>query len=126
MPYHRYLLRLSLNILHYTWIKRKMADNHSKEVRSMNMSHIRSKDTKPEIIVRSFFIAMASVLEKMINGIRVNQISYCQNIKQLSISTAVFGICTIVKTLYGLNRTRSIGLTSSLITRTVTKSIMTK
>ena len=31
-----------------------MADNHSKEVRSMNMSHIRSKDTKPEIIVRSF------------------------------------------------------------------------
>ena len=25
-----------------------MADNHSKEVRSMNMSHIRSKDTKPE------------------------------------------------------------------------------
>lgn len=31
-----------------------MADNHTKEVRSMNMSHIRSKDTKPEIIVRSF------------------------------------------------------------------------
>lgn len=31
-----------------------MADNHSKEVRSMNMSHIRSKDTKPEIVVRSF------------------------------------------------------------------------
>lgn len=31
-----------------------MADNHSKEVRSMNMSHIRSKDTKPEVIVRSF------------------------------------------------------------------------
>ncbi len=31
-----------------------MADNHSKEIRSMNMSHIRYKDTKPEIIVRSF------------------------------------------------------------------------
>ncbi len=31
-----------------------MADNHSKEVRSMNMAHIRSKDTKPEIIVRRF------------------------------------------------------------------------
>lgn len=31
-----------------------MADNHTKEVRSMNMSHIRCKDTKPEIIVRSF------------------------------------------------------------------------
>ena len=31
-----------------------MADNHSKEIRSMNMSHIPYKDTKPEIIVRSF------------------------------------------------------------------------
>lgn len=29
-----------------------MADNHSKEVRSMNMSHIRSKNSKPEEIVR--------------------------------------------------------------------------
>ena len=29
-----------------------MADNHSKEVRSMNMSHIKSTDTKPEVIVR--------------------------------------------------------------------------
>lgn len=33
---------------------RIMADNHTKEIRSMNMSHIRSKDTKPEVIVRSF------------------------------------------------------------------------
>ena len=32
----------------------QMADNHSKEIRSMNMSHIRCKDTKPEITVRSF------------------------------------------------------------------------
>lgn len=31
-----------------------MADNHTKEIRSKNMSHIRCKDTKPEIIVRSF------------------------------------------------------------------------
>ena len=31
-----------------------MADNHTKEVRSMNMSHIRSKDTTPETIVRRF------------------------------------------------------------------------
>ncbi len=28
-----------------------MADNHSKEVRSKNMSHIRSANTKPEEIV---------------------------------------------------------------------------
>lgn len=31
-----------------------MADNHTKEVRSKNMSHIRCRDTKPEIKVRSF------------------------------------------------------------------------
>ena len=31
-----------------------MADVHSKEVRSFNMSRIRSKDTKPEMIVRKF------------------------------------------------------------------------
>ena len=29
-----------------------MADNHTKEIRSMNMSHIRSTNTKPEEIVR--------------------------------------------------------------------------
>lgn len=34
-----------------------MADNHSKEVRSMNMSHIRSKDNKPEEIVRKFLFS---------------------------------------------------------------------
>jgi len=31
-----------------------MADVHSKETRSFNMSKIRSKDTKPEILVRKF------------------------------------------------------------------------
>lgn len=31
-----------------------MADVHSKEVRSYNMSRIRSKDTKPEMLVRRF------------------------------------------------------------------------
>lgn len=34
-----------------------MADVHSKEVRSFNMSKIRSKDTKPEIVVRKFLFA---------------------------------------------------------------------
>ena len=34
-----------------------MADVHSKEVRSFNMSRIRSKDTKPEMIVRKFLHA---------------------------------------------------------------------
>ena len=34
-----------------------MADNHSKEVRSMNMSHIRSNNTKPEEKVRKYLFS---------------------------------------------------------------------
>lgn len=34
-----------------------MADNHSKEIRSMNMSHIRSKDSKPEEVVRKYLFS---------------------------------------------------------------------
>jgi len=34
-----------------------MADIHSKKVRSHNMSRIRSKNTKPELIVRKFLFA---------------------------------------------------------------------
>ncbi len=34
-----------------------MADNHSKEVRSYNMSRIRSKNTKPEEVVRKYLFS---------------------------------------------------------------------
>lgn len=34
-----------------------MADNHSKEIRSMNMSHIRSKNSKPEEKVRKYLFS---------------------------------------------------------------------
>jgi len=34
-----------------------MADNHTKEIRSFNMSKIRSKDTKPELIVRKYLFS---------------------------------------------------------------------
>lgn len=34
-----------------------MADNHTPEARSLNMSHIRSKDTKPEEIVRKYLFS---------------------------------------------------------------------
>ena len=34
-----------------------MADTHSKEVRSMNMSHIRSKNSKPEELVRKYLFS---------------------------------------------------------------------
>jgi len=33
-----------------------MTDVHEPEVRSYNMSRIRSKDTKPEVIVRKFLL----------------------------------------------------------------------
>lgn len=39
------------------WGSKCMADNHSKEVRSMNMSHIRSTNTKPEEIVRKYLFS---------------------------------------------------------------------
>ena len=31
-----------------------MADNHTKEERSLNMAHIAGKDTKPEVKVRKY------------------------------------------------------------------------
>lgn len=34
-----------------------MADNHSKEIRSMNMSHIQSKNSKPEEMVRKYLFS---------------------------------------------------------------------
>lgn len=34
-----------------------MADTHSKEIRSMNMSHIRSTNSKPEEIVRKYLFS---------------------------------------------------------------------
>lgn len=34
-----------------------MADNHSKEIRSMNMSHIRSKNSKPDEMVRKYLFS---------------------------------------------------------------------
>lgn len=34
-----------------------MSDNHSKEIRSMNMAHIRSTNSKPEEIVRKYLFS---------------------------------------------------------------------
>ena len=39
------------------WITALIMDNHSKEVRSYNMSRIRSKNTKPEELVRKALFA---------------------------------------------------------------------
>ena len=46
-----------------------MADNHSKEARSMNMARIRSRNSKPEEIVRKYLFS---------NGFR-----YRKNVKKL-------------------------------------------
>ena len=46
-----------------------MADNHTKEIRSMNMSHIRSTNSKPEEIVRKYLFS---------KGLR-----YRKNVRQL-------------------------------------------
>lgn len=48
-----------------------MADVHDKETRSFNMSRIRSKDTKPEILVRKFLFTKGfryKLHDKMLPG----------------------------------------------------------
>ena len=58
-----------------------MADNHSKEVRSMNMSHIKSTDTKPEVIVRKYLFSKGLRYRKVcvfINGCFWHQHSGCR------------------------------------------------
>jgi len=47
-----------------------MADNHSPQVRSYNMSRIRNKNTKPEVIVRKFLFAQG--LRYRINDSRLS------------------------------------------------------
>ncbi len=48
-----------------------MADNHSKEIRSFNMSRIKSKNTAPELIVRKFLFSEGfryRLHDKKLNG----------------------------------------------------------
>jgi len=40
-----------------------MTDVHDRDTRSFNMSQIKSKNTKPELIVRKFFFHMVSDIE---------------------------------------------------------------
>ncbi len=46
-----------------------MADNHSKEIRSMNMSHIRSKNTKPEELVRKYLFSQGFRYRKNVKAL---------------------------------------------------------
>ena len=62
-----------------------MADNHSKAVRSKNMSHIRSKDTKPEITVRKYLFAKGSRYRK-----NVKELPGCPDIVLPKYRTVIF------------------------------------
>lgn len=62
-----------------------MADNHSPEIRSLNMSHIRSQNSKPENMVRKYLFA---------NGFRyrknVRRLPGCPDIVLPKYHTAIF------------------------------------
>jgi DNA mismatch endonuclease (patch repair protein) len=46
-----------------------MADNHTKEVRSWNMSHIKSSNTKPEEKVRKYLFSRGLRYRKNVRGL---------------------------------------------------------
>ena len=62
-----------------------MADNHTKEVRSMNMSHIRSKNTKPEEKVRKYLFSRGLRYRK-----NVRKLPGCPDIVLVKYKAVVF------------------------------------
>jgi DNA mismatch endonuclease (patch repair protein) len=62
-----------------------MADNHTKEVRSMNMSHIRSKNTKPQERVRKYLFSRGLRYRK-----NVRKLPGCPDIVFPKYKTVVF------------------------------------
>jgi len=62
-----------------------MADNHSKEIRSMNMSHIRSKDSKPEETVRKYLFSQGLRYRK-----NVKKLPGCPDIVLPKYHTVIF------------------------------------
>ena len=64
---------------------RRLADNHSKEVRSMNMSHIRSKNTKPEELVRKYLFSKGFRYRK-----NARKLPGCPDIVLPKYKTAIF------------------------------------
>lgn len=63
----------------------KMADNHSKAVRSKNMSHIRSTNTKPEIAVRKYLFSQGFRYRK-----NVKKLPGCPDIVLPKYKTVIF------------------------------------
>lgn len=62
-----------------------MADNHSKDVRSMNMSRIRSTNSKPEEIVRKYLFAQGFRYRK-----NVKKLPGCPDIVLPKYKTVIF------------------------------------
>lgn len=62
-----------------------MADNHSKEVRSLNMSHIRSKNTKPEELVGKYLFSKGFRYRK-----NVRKLPGCPDIVLPKYKTVIF------------------------------------
>lgn len=62
-----------------------MADNHSKEIRSMNMSHIRSTNSKPEEIVRKYLFSQGFRYRK-----NVRRLPGCPDIVLAKYHTVIF------------------------------------
>ena len=62
-----------------------MADNHSKEVRSMNMSHIRSTNSTPEEIVRKYLFSQGLRYRK-----NVKKLPGCPDIVLPKYHTVIF------------------------------------
>ncbi len=54
-------MRFAIQLMMYEWLPTEylwpMADVHSSETRSYNMRRIKSRDTKPEILMRKFLHA---------------------------------------------------------------------
>lgn len=62
-----------------------MADNHSKQVRSMNMSHIRSTNSKPEEKVRKYLFSQGLRYRK-----NVRKLPGCPDLVFAKYKTVVF------------------------------------
>lgn len=62
-----------------------MADNHTKEVRSKNMSHIRSTNSKPEEIVRKYLFSQGFRYRK-----NVRKLPGCPDIVLAKYKTVIF------------------------------------
>ena len=81
--------RQLLTTLRGYWIEalkvRIMADNHSKKVRSVNMSHIRSKNTKPEEFVRKYLFSKGFRYRK-----NVRKLPGCPDIVLPKYKTVIF------------------------------------